>query len=244
MAFDGDQRFNRCSRRAPGGEEGEVAVGDAPPDQQAARPQTIICAAELLALEIGQFEIAPIMQPRSFGSGSCRQALPVGRAPRHECHRALPDGSTGRPCRALCRLWAGPHRLQLVPQPALSQVPGPGSRRVAGTAASRAVADAILPRRVHPAGCGRRHRLPEQGDCLCHPVPGGRRDVVHDRQRPTSPRRRDRPGRGSAYVGPEPAASPPRPLHRARSPTAGSSASNRDRSASVGATIDITARPR
>jgi hypothetical protein len=46
MAVDGDQRFNRCSRRAPGGEEGEVAVGDATPDQQAARPQTVICAVE------------------------------------------------------------------------------------------------------------------------------------------------------------------------------------------------------
>jgi len=61
MAFDRDQRFKRCPRWAPGGEEGEVAVGDAPPGQQAARPQTIICAVELLALEIGQFEITPIM---------------------------------------------------------------------------------------------------------------------------------------------------------------------------------------
>ena len=33
MAFDRDQRFNGCSRRAPGGEEGEVTVGDATTDQ-------------------------------------------------------------------------------------------------------------------------------------------------------------------------------------------------------------------
>ena len=33
MAFDRDQRFNRCSRRAPSGEEGEVTIGDAATDQ-------------------------------------------------------------------------------------------------------------------------------------------------------------------------------------------------------------------
>jgi hypothetical protein len=33
MAFDRDQRFNGCSRRAPGGEEGEVIIGDATTDQ-------------------------------------------------------------------------------------------------------------------------------------------------------------------------------------------------------------------
>ena len=52
------------------------------PDQQTARPQTIISTVELLGLEIGQFEITPIVQPWSFGSGSSRQAFPVGRAPR------------------------------------------------------------------------------------------------------------------------------------------------------------------
>ena len=82
MAFDGDQRFNRCSGRAPGGEEGEVAVDNMTSDQQAARPQTVICAVELLTLEIGHFEITPVMQPRPFGSVPGRQALPVGRAPR------------------------------------------------------------------------------------------------------------------------------------------------------------------
>src|SRR5260370_35913910 len=71
-----------CSRWAPGGEEGEVTIGDATTDQETARPQTIICTVEWLGLEVGQFEITPIVQPRSFGSGSRRQALPVGRAPR------------------------------------------------------------------------------------------------------------------------------------------------------------------
>ena len=38
MALDRDQRFNRCSRRAPGGEEGEIAIGDTTTDQQTACP--------------------------------------------------------------------------------------------------------------------------------------------------------------------------------------------------------------
>src|ERR1700758_5241557 len=77
MAFDRDQRFNGCSRWAPGGEEGKVIIGDATTDQETACPQTVICTVDLLCLEIGQFEITPIVQPRSFGSGSRRQALPV-----------------------------------------------------------------------------------------------------------------------------------------------------------------------
>src|SRR5713226_6814969 len=82
MAFDRDQRFDGCSGWAPGGEECEVIVCDATTDQQTACPQTVICAAELAGIEIGQFEIAPIMQPRSFGSVPCGQAFPVGWTPR------------------------------------------------------------------------------------------------------------------------------------------------------------------
>ena len=78
MAFDRNQRFDGCSRWAPGGEEGKIAIGDTTTDQQPARPHTIIGTVELPGLEIGQFEITPIVQPRSFGSGSRRQALPVG----------------------------------------------------------------------------------------------------------------------------------------------------------------------
>src|SRR5665213_98444 len=82
MAFDPYQRFDRRSRRTPGGEEGEIAIGDVTTDQETAGPQTLICAVEFFGLEIGQFDITPIMQPRSFGSSPCRQALPVGRALR------------------------------------------------------------------------------------------------------------------------------------------------------------------
>ena len=82
MAFDHHQRFDGCRRRTPGGEEGEIAIGDMTTDQQTARPRALIGAVEFLGIEIGQFEIAPIMQPRSFGSVPCRQAFPVGRTPR------------------------------------------------------------------------------------------------------------------------------------------------------------------
>src|SRR4030081_1029955 len=82
MAFDRHQRFDGCSCWTPGGEEGEIAINDISTDQQTSRPKTMICVVKFFDLEIGQFEIAPIMQPQSFGSGPCRQAFPVGRAPR------------------------------------------------------------------------------------------------------------------------------------------------------------------
>ncbi len=50
-----------------------------------------------------------------------------------------------------------------LPQPALPEVSGSGSSRVVGRARGRAIASAVLPRRVHATGADRRHRLPEQG---------------------------------------------------------------------------------
>ena len=61
MAFDRHQRFDGCCRWTPGGEEGEITIGDMTTDQQAACPKTFICTAKFFDLEIGQFEIAPIM---------------------------------------------------------------------------------------------------------------------------------------------------------------------------------------
>src|ERR1700694_473600 len=46
MAFDRHQRFDGCSSWTPGGEEGEIAIGDMTTDQQTARPQTMICAVK------------------------------------------------------------------------------------------------------------------------------------------------------------------------------------------------------
>ena len=78
MALDRDQRFGGCSCRAPSGEECEAIICDATTDQQTACPQIVICGVELLGIEIGQFEIAPFKQPRSFGS----VPLPTGVSSR------------------------------------------------------------------------------------------------------------------------------------------------------------------
>ncbi len=55
MALYRHQRFDGCSRWTPGGEEGEIAIGDMATDQQTARPQTLICRAGFFDLKIGQF---------------------------------------------------------------------------------------------------------------------------------------------------------------------------------------------
>ena len=65
MVFDRHQRFDGCSSWTPGREEGEIAIGDMTTDQQTSCPKTMICAVKFSGLEIGQFEIAPIVQPRS-----------------------------------------------------------------------------------------------------------------------------------------------------------------------------------
>ena len=50
MAFDRHQCFDGCSCWTPGGEEGEIAIGDMTADQQTACPQTLICAVEFFDL--------------------------------------------------------------------------------------------------------------------------------------------------------------------------------------------------
>src|SRR6202171_1355025 len=44
MAFDRHQRFDGCSRWTPGGEEGEIALGDMTTVQKTAGPQTMLWA--------------------------------------------------------------------------------------------------------------------------------------------------------------------------------------------------------
>jgi hypothetical protein len=70
MTFDLDQCLDRGSRRAPGGKVGEVAIGNITPDQQAACLQAMIFIVEFFGVEIGQFKVAPVMQPRAFGSSA------------------------------------------------------------------------------------------------------------------------------------------------------------------------------
>src|SRR5882762_3452683 len=48
MAFDRHQCFDRCSCWTPGGEEGEIAIGDMTADQQTACPQTYVCGFQAI----------------------------------------------------------------------------------------------------------------------------------------------------------------------------------------------------
>ena len=50
MAFDRHQRFDGCSRGTPGGEEGEIAIGDTTTDQQTSGPKTVIYAVKFFNL--------------------------------------------------------------------------------------------------------------------------------------------------------------------------------------------------
>ena len=78
---------------------------------------------------------------------------------------------------------------------------GAAAKRVAGRARGRAVAGAVLPRRVHAAGPDRRHRLPEQGGDLRPPVQGLGRDHDHHRGRSQAPRRPHRHPLRPPYLG-------------------------------------------
>lgn len=79
MALHPHQGLDRCAGRAPGGEERQISITEAAPDQQAARPQAGEVLVVFLRLKIGEFEISPVIQARSLGVESRRQALPGPR---------------------------------------------------------------------------------------------------------------------------------------------------------------------
>ena len=93
------------------------------------------------------------------------------------------------------------HRLQLLPQPALPEVPGRGRQGMARRARGRPAAGAVLSRGVHAAGADRRHRLPEQGRDLRSLVQGLGRDAAHDRGRSQASRRPHRHHLRAAHLG-------------------------------------------
>ena len=115
-------------------------------------------------------------------------------------HPILPHGVTRRPCRALHRLRPHRHRLQLLSQPPLPEVPGRGGQALAHRARSGSAARAVLPRGVHVAVADRRHRVRQQGRGLRSAVQGRGRDDHHGGGGSEAPRRprRAEPARGSA----------------------------------------------
>jgi len=129
--------------------------------------------------------------------------------------RELPHGGSRRACCALRGLLAHADRLQLVPQPALPEVPRGGSEAMARRARGRAVAGGVLSHGVHVAGADRRYRLPQQGRYLRHPVQGLGRGADYDRGRPKAPRRAGRHYLRAAQLGLGDDASPTRAHDRA-----------------------------
>ena len=96
MAFDQHQLFHGRPLGTPSGEEGEIAVGDVAADQEAPRPLSGEGAVVFAGIEIGQFEIGPVVQARTFGSFARRQAPPcaLGKSLRNLRGGACQQGAS------------------------------------------------------------------------------------------------------------------------------------------------------
>ena len=73
-----------------------MRLDDVAPDQQAAGPDAVQRRVELVRVEVGQFQIGPVVEPWTLGALACRQELP------------------GCDVEALCDLPGGAGNLQLV----------------------------------------------------------------------------------------------------------------------------------
>ena len=76
MAFDLDQGVDAGPRASPGGEEGQVAIGDVAADEQAAGPQAGLAFVVFGGVQIGQLAVGPVMQPGPLGSVARRPPRP------------------------------------------------------------------------------------------------------------------------------------------------------------------------
>ena len=132
--------------------------------------------------------------------GQCRPCQPRS-VEGNVGDRELPHGGARRTCRALREVRAQPDLVQLLPQPALPEVPGRGGKGLAGGPRGRSAAGAVLPCCVHIAWADRRYRLPEQDRHLRPAVQGLGRDPDHDRGRPKAPRRPHWHHLGAAQLG-------------------------------------------
>ena len=144
------------------------------------------------------------MPPCLIGMEACVGAHHLSRqlnAHGHDARRALPHGGAWWPCRALRGLRTHAYCLQLLPQPALPQVPGRRREGMAGRARGRAAAGTLLSCGVHVAGRNPRHRLSEQDGDLRSVVQGLGRDHADDRRRSQASRRPHRLHLGVAHLG-------------------------------------------
>src|ERR687894_854832 len=76
VPLDLDQDLDPGPGRAPGREEGELAIGDGTADQQAPRPQAGEVVAVFSGLEVGQLQVGPVVEPWTLGAIAGREAHP------------------------------------------------------------------------------------------------------------------------------------------------------------------------
>ena len=68
MTFHRHELFYGRALGAPSGEEGEIAIGNVAADEKTSRPLCREGAGVFAGIEIGQFDIGPVVQTRPFGS--------------------------------------------------------------------------------------------------------------------------------------------------------------------------------
>src|SRR5215213_7315289 len=142
----------------------------------------------------------PAEAGRTFGAAGARRPG-AGR---------LPHRGAGRARGGLRRLWAPGDLLQLLPEPALSQVPGCRDGRVAGARAEAPAGRALRARGLHAAAGAGTARPAEPAGVLRPPLPGRRTDAAGDRSGPAPPGSTDRLSRYPAHLGSD-APAPPAP---------------------------------
>src|SRR6516162_8999041 len=129
-------------------------------------------------------------------------------------NRALPHGRTRWASRSMPSLWVSGPLLQLLPKPALSEVPDQCQGEVAVRPATGTVAGWLLPPGVQRAARAGPVDLAKQEVSLRTVVRRQCRNPAGSCGRSGSPRCRDRLSQHSAYLGTDSAATPTRPLCR------------------------------
>ena len=76
VTLNSNEGLDACSGRAPGREEGKFAVTDGAPDQQATGPQAGLRLVIFVGVKVGEFEISPVMKPRTFRALAGGKTLP------------------------------------------------------------------------------------------------------------------------------------------------------------------------
>jgi hypothetical protein len=79
MTLDGNKGLDVCSGGTPGREEGELAIANGAPDQQATGPQSGFRLAIFVGMEIGEFEARPVVKSCTFRALAGRKAMPCRR---------------------------------------------------------------------------------------------------------------------------------------------------------------------